>query len=170
MAARHRDAAASPSAISSGRDSGVVLAAEIAFARRGRGHDTVTGGDPSPRGRAQALSKTHARRPRAPAGRAETKMRSSSEGERIDAAFPQWIDSMKPIASNVRIQILGPHPEEAALFARPSRRMAAGMISLVAVLRDARKSALLRTRLIDDIEMIRTKETLYQGEIEYPII
>jgi hypothetical protein len=31
----------------------------------------------------------------------------------------------------------------------PSRRMAAGTISLVAVLRDARKSALLRTRLID---------------------
>jgi hypothetical protein len=32
---------------------------------------------------------------------------------------------------------------------RPSRRMAAGSVSLVAVLRDARKSALLRTRLID---------------------
>jgi hypothetical protein len=31
----------------------------------------------------------------------------------------------------------------------PSRRMAAGWVSLVAVLRDARKSALLRTRLID---------------------
>jgi hypothetical protein len=31
----------------------------------------------------------------------------------------------------------------------PSRRMAAGSVSLVAVLRDARKSALLRTRLID---------------------
>jgi hypothetical protein len=34
--------------------------------------------------------------------------------------------------------LLGPHPEEAALFARPSRRMAAGTISLAAVLRDAR--------------------------------
>src|SRR6266446_126782 len=45
---------------------------------------------------------------------------------------------MKPIASNGRNQTLGPHPEEAALFARPSRRMAAGTISLVAVLRDAR--------------------------------
>src|SRR6267154_1130935 len=45
---------------------------------------------------------------------------------------------------------LGPHPEEAALFARPSRRMAAGTNSPVAVLRDARKSALLRTRLMDD--------------------
>src|SRR5712691_774395 len=33
---------------------------------------------------------------------------------------------------------LGPHPEEAALFARPSRRMAAGTNSPVAVLRDAR--------------------------------
>jgi enamine deaminase RidA (YjgF/YER057c/UK114 family) len=31
----------------------------------------------------------------------------------------------------------GPHPEEAALFARPSRRMAAGTASPVAVLRDA---------------------------------
>jgi hypothetical protein len=31
----------------------------------------------------------------------------------------------------------------------PSRRMAAGSVSLVAVLRDARKSALFRTRLID---------------------
>ena len=31
----------------------------------------------------------------------------------------------------------------------PSQRMAAGTISLVAVLRDARKRALLRTRLID---------------------
>jgi hypothetical protein len=30
----------------------------------------------------------------------------------------------------------------------PSRRMAAGTISLVAVLRDARRSALLRTRLM----------------------
>jgi hypothetical protein len=39
--------------------------------------------------------------------------------------------------------------EEDALFARPSRRMAAGTFSLVAVLRDARKSALLRTRLIE---------------------
>jgi hypothetical protein len=31
----------------------------------------------------------------------------------------------------------------------PSRRMAAGSVSVVAVLRDARESALLRTRLID---------------------
>jgi len=38
--------------------------------------------------------------------------------------------------------------------------MAAGTISLVAVLRDARKSALLRTRLMDDVDMIRTMETL----------
>src|SRR5258706_3872575 len=47
---------------------------------------------------------------------------------------------------NDRNQNLGPHPGEAALFARPSRRMAAGTVSPVAVLRDARKSALLRTR------------------------
>jgi hypothetical protein len=39
--------------------------------------------------------------------------------------------------------------------------MAAGTISLVAVLRDARKSGLLRTRLIDDIDMIRFSETMY---------
>src|SRR5258708_6437381 len=58
---------------------------------------------------------------------------------------------MQPISSNGRNQTLGPHPEEAALLARPSRRMAAGTISLVAVLRDARKSALLRTRLMDEI-------------------
>ena len=38
--------------------------------------------------------------------------------------------------------------------------MAAGTISLVAVLRDARKSALLRTRLKDDIDVMRTMETL----------
>jgi len=37
--------------------------------------------------------------------------------------------------------------------------MAAGTISLVAVLREARKSALLRTRLMDDVDMIRTMET-----------
>jgi hypothetical protein len=39
--------------------------------------------------------------------------------------------------------------------------MATGTVSLVAVLRDARQSALLRTRLIDGIDMIRTIETLY---------
>src|SRR5260221_12636758 len=41
--------------------------------------------------------------------------------------------------------------EEAALFARPSRSMAAGAISLVALLRDARKSALLSTRLMNGV-------------------
>ena len=61
---------------------------------------------------------------------------------------------------------LGPHPEEAALLARPSRRMAVGTISFVAVLRDARilrqalRSALLRMRLMDDIDMIRTMKSL----------
>jgi hypothetical protein len=39
--------------------------------------------------------------------------------------------------------------------------MAAGTNSLAAVLRDARKSALLRTRLKDEIDVIRTPETLY---------
>jgi hypothetical protein len=45
--------------------------------------------------------------------------------------------------------------------------MATGTISLVAVLRDARilrqvlRSALLRTRLKDDIDAIRTTETLH---------
>jgi hypothetical protein len=38
--------------------------------------------------------------------------------------------------------------------------MDAGTISPVAALRDARKSALLRTRLIDDIDMIRSSETV----------
>jgi hypothetical protein len=38
--------------------------------------------------------------------------------------------------------------------------MDAGAILPVAVLRDARKSALLRTRLIDDIDMIRSSETI----------
>jgi hypothetical protein len=40
--------------------------------------------------------------------------------------------------------------------------MDAGTISPVAVLRDARKSALLRTRLIGDIDVIRTSKTLYE--------
>jgi hypothetical protein len=39
-----------------------------------------------------------------------------------------------------------------------SRRMAVSTISPVAALRDARKSALLRTRSIDDIDMIRISE------------
>jgi len=45
--------------------------------------------------------------------------------------------------------------------------MATGRNSLVAVLRDARilrqalRSALLRTRLMDDVDVIRTMETLY---------
>jgi hypothetical protein len=36
-----------------------------------------------------------------------------------------------------------------------------GTALLATVLRDARKSALLRTRLIDDIDKIRTSETGY---------
>jgi hypothetical protein len=68
---------------------------------------------------------------------------------------------MKPNAWMGRNYTLGPHPEEAALFARPSRRMAAGHDLACAVLRDARKSALLRTRLNDEIDMIRTMETQY---------
>jgi hypothetical protein len=40
--------------------------------------------------------------------------------------------------------------------------MATGAISLVAVLRDACKSALLRARLMDDLDMVRTLETLYE--------
>ena len=63
---------------------------------------------------------------------------------------------MKPIASNDLNQTLGPRPEKAA-----------GTISRVAVLRDARilrqslRSALRRTRLIVDIDMIHTMETQY---------
>jgi len=51
---------------------------------------------------------------------------------------------MKPIALTGRIETLAPPPEEAASLARPSRRMAAPTISLVAVLHDARDSALLK--------------------------
>jgi hypothetical protein len=36
-----------------------------------------------------------------------------------------------------------------------------GTVSPVAVLRDARKSALLRTRLMDEIHLISIMETLY---------
>src|SRR5262249_31076818 len=70
-----------------------------------------------------------------------------------------WNDSMDPIISNDQIQILGPHPDEAALLARPSRRVATGTVSPAAVPRHARKRALLGTRLMD-INMIRTMETL----------
>jgi hypothetical protein len=43
---------------------------------------------------------------------------------------------------------------------RASRRMAAGTISLVAALRDG-ALRLLRTRLTNDVDVIRTSETLY---------
>jgi hypothetical protein len=39
--------------------------------------------------------------------------------------------------------------------------MAACSAVPVAILRDVRKSALLRMRLMDDIDMLRTPETLY---------
>jgi hypothetical protein len=42
-----------------------------------------------------------------------------------------------------------------------SRRIALGTISPEAVLRDARKSALLRTKSNGDIDMIQTSETKY---------
>jgi hypothetical protein len=44
---------------------------------------------------------------------------------------------------------------------RASRRIAAGTISLVAVLRDARNSALLWTRLTNGVDMIRTSDSLH---------
>jgi hypothetical protein len=49
-----------------------------------------------------------------------------------------------------RIGLMELKPTDLILRRReaPSRRMAAGSVSLVAVLRDARKSALLRTRLM----------------------
>jgi len=65
---------------------------------------------------------------------------------------------MKPIVSNDRIQTFGPHPEEAALFARPSRRMAASTISPVAVLGDAPLKRRSSGRGLMD--MIRTMEML----------
>jgi hypothetical protein len=52
--------------------------------------------------------------------------------------------------------------KEAALLARPSRRMAASTNSPVAVLRDARASARSSGRgLMNDIDMIRSVETRY---------
>jgi len=39
--------------------------------------------------------------------------------------------------------------------------MAAGTISPVAIFGDGRNSALLRTKLIGDIDMFRTMDTLY---------
>jgi hypothetical protein len=39
--------------------------------------------------------------------------------------------------------------------------MATGMAGQAAILRDARKSALLRMRSVQDIDMIRTSETHY---------
>jgi hypothetical protein len=97
---------------------------------------------------------------------------------------------MKPIASNDRNQTFGPHPEEAALFARPSRRMATG--TDLACGRPSRRAqeraphtkvktkfspcrelenrlsytvvgpagGQLRTRPMDDTDVIRTTETL----------
>ena len=57
-----------------------------------------------------------------------------------------------------RIQTHRPHPEEPCA----ARRLEGWPRALrpMAVLRDARKSALLRTRSIDDIDMIRAAETL----------
>jgi hypothetical protein len=43
--------------------------------------------------------------------------------------------------------------------------MAAGTTSLVAVLRDARKSALLWTRLMNSVDMIRTSETIHESVV-----
>src|SRR5262245_23709810 len=60
------------------------------------------------------------------------------------------------------IQARRPHPEERASW-RTSRRMAAGTTSLVAVLRDARKSALLWTRPMNGVDLIRTSETPHHG-------
>src|SRR5882672_1014464 len=61
----------------------------------------------------------------------------------------------------------GPHPEEAALLARPSRRMAAARSRVWPSFEtrasfDKLRSGLLRTRLMDDVDMIRTTETLCQ--------
>jgi hypothetical protein len=73
-----------------------------------------------------------------------------------------WIDSMNPIRShNVAF-----NPTDLILRSRAQHGVSkdgrCGTASPVTVLRDARKSALLRTRLIDDIDRIRTSETVYQ--------
>jgi hypothetical protein len=46
--------------------------------------------------------------------------------------------------------------------------MAAGSVSLVAVLRDARKSALLQDEVDRCVDMIRTSETQYYWLLEHP--
>src|SRR5271168_3053011 len=46
--------------------------------------------------------------------------------------------------------------------------MDAGTTSLVAILRDARKSTLLWTRLMNSVDMIRTSETMYSRSIIQP--
>src|SRR5215831_14006695 len=64
---------------------------------------------------------------------------------------------MKLIIIEHRIHALGPHPGGCALGAAVFKRVAASTISLVAVLRDARKSVLLRTKVVVvDFNMIRT--------------
>ncbi len=70
--------------------------------------------------------------------------------------------SMKPIISNDGIQTSGPHPElptGSADHLRDKdghgRDLACGRPS-----RRARKRTLLRTRLMDDVDMIRTMQTL----------
>src|SRR5262249_24812426 len=65
------------------------------------------------------------------------------------AAVKSWrIDSMKPIRSDGWNSDPTDLIQRTAPPWRASRRMAAGTTSLVAVLRDARKSALLWTRLM----------------------
>jgi hypothetical protein len=63
---------------------------------------------------------------------------------------------MKPVVSHNRIDSLGPPPEEAVLLAvsREGRGVAYGHPSKRALFR--LRSALLRTRLIDDIDVIQT--------------
>jgi hypothetical protein len=65
---------------------------------------------------------------------------------------------MKPIIS---IHTLGPHPLEAALCAAVSKDGHGDDLACGRPSRRARKRALLRTRFTKDIDVIRTRETLY---------
>jgi hypothetical protein len=69
---------------------------------------------------------------------------------------------MRPIISNDGIQTLGPHPEEAALLGAAVSKDGRGHdLACGRPSRRARKRTLLRTRLMDDSDTIRTMETLY---------
>jgi hypothetical protein len=90
----------------------------------------------------------------------KTPPRPSPKSGRETKVF-EWTDSMKPIRShNVEFNpadlILRSHAKHGV-----SKDGRCGTALPAAVLRDARESALLRTRVIDDFDVIRTSETVH---------